>query len=224
VIDDHWSPREDEALFDAVGKGLSMAQIAAQIGRTRNACISRYNRKLVSKPKQWIEPPENFAQFAYTETSDELQARYHTTSTRIAQWRKATGIASPAQRLNIPPDLARLCRNNTQAALGRHYGVSHHTVGRWLSAAGLSALKRYPNNHYSGKNVVAIDSRDGSLATRAQSHLQRFVSVWRCTPEGAFDPKGSHFQVGRIVLTAGEMILRAERKGFDPTEWTRLAA
>jgi hypothetical protein len=53
--------------------------------------------------------------------------------------------------------------------------------------------------------------------------LRRICAVYRCTETGRADPKGKFWRFGNAVLTPDELIARAERKGWDPEEWRRVA-
>jgi hypothetical protein len=44
--------------------------------------------------------------------------------------------------------------------------------------------------------------------------MQRLTSVTRCNERGVFDPAGTHYRVGNAILTPGELLRRAEARGY----------
>ena len=119
-------------------------------------------------------------------------------------------------------------------ALKRHYGRSGKTINRWLSEVGIEAKpyrepkpqKAAPAKRWApggSPHAIKVDhTRDISLHGLAAEHLRcatRAV-IYRSTECGRADPKGLFWRYGNVVLTPDELLMRAERHGFQ----TKLAA
>lgn len=123
-----------------------------------------------------------------------------------------------------PPDFAARAAVLTRLELMAHYDRGADVITRWCRQAGVKPYRPpLPRYRRERRVVSVIDTRDDSEASRAQSYLQRFYPVWRCNPDGTFNPKGSHFRCDGITRTTEEMIERAKRKGWNPDEWRQAA-
>ena len=185
------------------------------------------------KRRKRFEVPSDFATYAPLMSNGALGFRYGVSDHTAARWRDECGIAPYIEAARkgvilkrLPDDFADVARTMSRKRLRMHYGVGSEIIRRWCFEAGVNPPKptqRFYRRQVERGTVVAIDTRDGSEASRAQSWLQRYYPVWRCTPEGTFDPKGSHYRCDGIVRTQAEMIERAKRKGFNPDEWRQAA-
>lgn len=139
------------------------------------------------------------------------------------KWRQKLGYIAPREDLWSDDDIRRL-KSLYSGHSAQHIAA---TLGRTVSAVKSMAIKlglRRSTGHFAPDRAPQIRGRCQGHADMAAQHLQRFAPVFRCTADGDADPKGSHFRYGNSVLTEAEMIERAERKGFDPDGWKRLAA
>ena len=176
-----------------------------------------------------IPMPEDFPTMALTKSDAEIGRELGVSGHVPARWRRKLGLPASnftgaGQEKPIPEDFERLCATMTRKEIAEHCGVSLHTVSRWVKTSGCVPVKGVPGPRYTrGKyrnplKLYTMDTRRDCRASRAQSFLQRYVPVWRCSETGQFDPKGSHFRVDGIIRTEEEMIARAERKGFGAEE------
>lgn len=156
--------------------------------------------------------------------------------------------ARAAWMIPAPADLAEHARSKGVVALSRHYRRDERVVRRWLDEAGIEPFKA-PSGPPKGPPRVRTPKRKAASRKRpnppgtvfiaqainhtalksgreedAAQHLRRFCAVYRCTERGGADAKGKFWRVGNAVLTAAELIARAERKGWSPDAWERIAA
>jgi hypothetical protein len=177
--------------------------------------------------------PADFPQIAGKFTNRELMRRYGKGYNTIARWRRTCGI--PGGGVGTPPlprpaDLAETAPSRSTRELGAMYGVSTETIRKWLAQIGVKArgrpqaAKPAPKPHLArppGKFILPgvqtgpIPPRDGSLEGMAASYLQPYAPTYRCDDLGRQSPSGKFWRVGNAVLTPGEMMERAERKGFE---------
>jgi hypothetical protein len=124
-------------------------------------------------------------------------------------------------------------------ALLRHYGRNEKTVRRWLNEAGIkprepgwrgTGVVRAPKpklTHVPGRVIYGapprLAERKTGLEEDAAQHLRRLTFVFRCGPKGDADQRGKFWRYGNAVFTGAELIARAERHGFDPDAWRRVA-
>lgn len=219
--------------------------VARKHWRTSTLCVLRWYREAGIEPREPLKgvtrsAPKDFHVWAPVETSAQLCKRYRSSDLTVARWRRETGIAAPKyshvaagkppngnKPRVIPDGFAKAAQTMTRSQLAKHFGAGETTIKRWAKEAGVKLPTGRPRaaskNGWGHSKVVVIDTRDNSLASRAQSFLQRFYPVWRCNEDGTFNPAGSHYRCDGITRTADEMIERARRKGFDENRW-RLAA
>lgn len=188
--------------------------------------------------------PPDFAATATTLTKQQLMALYGAGWNCLTRWLEAVGVTPPlgcagVKKALLPDDYrAVAARLVTQSAIGKHYGVSYVIVRRWDREAGLvrqrfipSPTPRTPTTPSTAKRqgghgfrASAAVPRDTSRAGQAARFLQRDCPVYRCRPDGQQSERGTHWHYGRnTILTDAEIIARAERRGFDPDGWKRVA-
>lgn len=71
---------------------------------------------------------------------------------------------------------------------------------------------------------TASPQRDMTRAGQAADHLRRLDPVRRCDASGEYAQTGDHWHFRGRVYDAAGIIERAERAGFDPDAWARIAA
>jgi hypothetical protein len=181
--------------------------------------------------------PADFPQVAPGKSIRWLARHYSARNEVIMRFFEESGALRlyqvPSVRKPVPDDFAEFAPIESSRELTVRYETSSDTVARWRREKGIPAPhfvhteETKPKRHYrravEQRLSIVMDNRDGSEASRAQSWLQRFYPVWRCDPEGTFNPKGTHFRCDGIIRTSDEMIERAKRKGFDQDEWRRAA-
>jgi len=173
--------------------------------------------------------PADFAEHATRETRDQLRARYGVGHHVLGQWCAAVGRAPMQAGTHAkarPADFADKHGQMTVADLCAHYAAGKATVRRWASEL---ALRKQPFGTGRPKGSKSVTTakllpfhkpapvplmRDLSVAGQAADYLRRLGPVIRCDAAGKYDPAGSHYRRGSTVLTAGEIIARAERLGW----------
>lgn len=151
-------------------------------------------------------------------------ARIHNISVATAHnWRVKLGYQPPRDDLWHDDEIHRLktlysgnSLNDVAAMLGR-------TVSAVKSKAIALGLRRATGN-FAPDRAPQIRGRCQGQADMAAQFLQRFAPVFRADADGSANPKGESWRYGSAILTEAELFERAERKGFDPDGWRRLAA
>lgn len=177
--------------------------------------------------KPFMPVPDGFAALAGTMSNGALSRHFGVSDHTAARWRREVGLPLRfvPQLKPVPPGFEAMATRLPRTQLAKHFSCSVDTIVRWAEETGTTLIQGYRghNRSYGARNVSVIDTRNDSLASRAQTYLQRFYPVWRCDEQGRFDPKGSHFRCDGVTRTTEEMIERARRKGFDENEWRRAA-
>lgn len=120
--------------------------------------------------------------------------------------------------LTAPVSFRLFAPSHTQTECEAHYGVGDHVIRRWSEQTGVKC-------HRITKANGPVARMDCSIAARAvRQCLQRYGEIFRCTPTGARDPNGSHWNRNGFILTDDDVIDRAHRNGWSPTDWERIAA
>lgn len=148
---------------------------------------------------------------------------YGVAPSTIFKWRQKVGYVPPRDDLWGDDDIHRLktlysgnSLNDVAAMLGR-------TVSAVKSKAIALGLRRATGN-FAPDRAPQIRGRCQGQADMAAQFLQRFAPVFRADADGSANPKGESWRYGSSILTEAELFARAERKGFDPDGWKRLAA
>lgn len=188
--------------------------------------------------------PPDFAANAARMTQGELIAHYRMHRSTVVRMCVAAGVeplslAKAWERDNPPPEgFADVARTMHLNGIVEHYGVSVQMARMWCRVTGAvpkpfqrpvphAAIAKVQRSSFLRPQPAFQNhvTRDDSLEGRAADHLRRYGPVWRCADErGRFDPKGELWRVGNRVLTAAELIERAERKGFERDGWRQLGA
>lgn len=190
-----------------------------------------------------IPVPADFAELAANHTRHWLRLHYRVQWRTVDRWARETRATVGKRTYNSTPppaDLAQLAPTMRKKELIAHYGTTRAIMERWLEVAGAQAKrnrrtraeveadkarrKASPKSRF----VSPLQPRQVALPTGededAAQYLRRFfVGVFHCDEHGFADPKGGLWRCGNAVLTRGELIERAERKGWDAQAWRRLA-
>lgn len=159
----------------------------------------------------------------------------HVRNYQLGPWINTRRKSRPASE--IPDDFAAKFAAHTRADLKMIYGRSNTTITAWVNRLGLpkkryngaraTPAKHLPRTHkawrptLTGRQPVDRAHRDETPAGMAADYLRRFGPVIRCNAKGEYQQNGDHWLRGHTILTADEVIDRAERNGW--TAW-RLAA
>lgn len=179
--------------------------------------------------------PADFAEKARTLSIRKLAELYSTSETTVCKWRKAHGIgggpssianAIAARLIPVPVDFADRAPGQSTNALCRIYGRTEKTVKRWRRETGIVAVAYVQPV----KSRVVLPGRSLNRAPQltgreqeAAQHLRRWAAVYRCAETGRAEANGTHWRIGNAIVSPSELIERAERRGWDPEEWRRVA-
>lgn len=132
----------------------------------------------------------------------------------------------------IPAGFAAFYLDHPSRQVEAEFKVGHRVIRRWAERLGIkreaATVRIAPSRPRQMRGKPASTNRhvipDVTLAGRAADFLRRYGAVYRCTERGGADPKGTHWRRGSTVLTAAELIERAEGLGFEPDGWKAIAA
>lgn len=177
--------------------------------------------------------PADFRDVAGKLRNKPLMERYGVTLAVITRWRDETGIRPPKTQAPInapepvPAGFRLVAPTSTRKQLRTRYGKSEPTINRWLRETGITprtaAQQGFVGPAVRTFNPANRPHRDASRAGGAADFLRRFGPVVRCDATGRFDPNGDHWRRGASILTADEVIQRAERNGWNPDAWRLVA-
>lgn len=159
--------------------------------------------------------PEDFEGVAPTLTVPEAQARWGMSFQTIYRWEKVKGIK--CKRIAGQAEMIRKAKvraaNPPKAAKEKPVDfVRADPPPRKVHKARATGLRDHG------------PLRDMTRAGQAADFLRKLDAVRRCDAKGAFSLTGEHWHFrGRLYDAAG-IIERAERAGFDPDAWMRIAA
>ncbi|NYD88777.1 hypothetical protein [Sphingomonas melonis] len=219
----------------------------------KTICIWMKSKGIVRQPHRGGNAPKampaDFPQH-YRESLRLLHVRYPGVGDgTFTRWRQELG----GLNLVPPPsDFAEKWAEKTNAALCGHYRRGWNTIARWSKELGLvrpvrlpapravparkkrvtvdfvrSARERSgpppqrPNAYQAATMTRAI--RDMSPAGQAADYLRRFGPVVRCDERGRYNENGTHWRRGSTVLTAADVIARAEFNGWRADQWAMVA-
>lgn len=202
-------------------------------------------------PRELRQIPADFHTQAPLMTRHSLAKHYQTNASVIERWIAESGVKVIEGRrcdaTPVPDDFAELAARMVLTELADHYDINHKAVERWFRDTGVPRLVRprgrpriatatkkptvrlAVHRSFAGPKSSFINrlNRDDSLEGQAADHLRHYCAVYRCTEKGGVvDDRASltHWRYGNAVLTGAELVARAERMGFDPEAWRRIAA
>ncbi|MBB4154149.1 hypothetical protein GGQ80_002059 [Sphingomonas jinjuensis] len=247
-----WTEERIGKLRDMIAAGADGHTIKDALRCSYRTVFNKADELGFDRPKKRIygrPAPDDFADVAARLHVEQLMAHYGAAYTTVHRWIGETG-ATPLQRSVKPmPDDFKVTLDMTQAAAAERYGVSVDVVRRWDEEAGFDRRAAYRNRlAREARERVAVRpaatsravatgatraskfgtpfdpaKRDWSLAGQAADFLRRLGPVARCDASGRYDPKGNHWRRGSSILTAADVIARAERNGWQRDAWSKLA-
>lgn len=189
-------------------------------GRCR-ACAQavQAEARQVPRPSDFVEMSEGRSQL-------ELAEHYGVGVSTVARWFKEAGIVRTGWReaSPVPADLATTAPTMSIMELAAHYKVGRNIVRRWLRSTGLRSRRNTAEVFRVNRRPIQPVKRDSSHAGQAATFLQKWGPVYRCGPNGGADVEGTHWNRNGFILSDDELLARAQRLGWEPESWRRLAA
>jgi hypothetical protein len=206
------------------------------IRRFRQETGITFTGQIASGPTSILAPvPADFAEQAAKMNQLQLKQHYERHADTIRRWCKETGItpfthSRVKPERPIPADFATLYPTMSIKKLGALYKTAPAKVLIWADALGIRRAKGCghigvvtkpapvkPASARSAPKLVAHHPlamlsrhRDMSAAGQAADYLRQFGAVWRCTETGRPDPAGKCWRRGSAVLSAAEIVERAD--------------
>jgi len=195
----HWTPERMDEVRGLIAKGMTAREVSEATGLTRKAVIEAAKRyglgpwlvKPGSKPGDTRHIPDDYAERWAVLSNKQLAAHYRKSGATVGVWNKLLGLVRPTGK-HVNPKPAKTAPPKT---------ITSATVKRW------------PAHH---KPAPMVSNRDVTQAGLAADFLRRFGPVVRCRADGRYDERGTHWRRGSTVLTADEVIERAQRNGWRP--------
>lgn len=170
-------------------------------------------------------------------TDREMSARLGISSSSVSKWRRHMGIKPNDFRYTPSAQQVAELHERSNREMARLYGTSPHTWARLREKLGIDRFRnpttvngepapwiekpRPTAREFSPQpTIVSLAPRgDTSLAGEAATFLRkmRFPNVFNRAKVYGAAHKG--WQVGRSVLTEGELIDKASRLGFQRQAW-----
>lgn len=238
-----WTDAERQQLAALIAEGKNARECAALLGRERKTVLKQAQKHSLGawqsatghKPLDRTVPAD-FADNWQTMSQIDLCAHYGRGSAVVSDWCKRLGLVrtqgTGRVKAQTPTDFAAFVKGKSRREIAGHYGISPETVRRMCAELGIrteGVAFRQSGTSVSSKlqpyhKTAMAPQRDMTRAGMAADWLRRFGPVVRCNAAGAYDPRGDHWRRGSTVLTADEVIDRAERNGWAPDAWKALAA
>jgi hypothetical protein len=190
-------------------------------------------------------PAADFAALAGSMSIDESKRHWKRGEETLRRWETLTGVRMKRDdRLRpMPDDFVEKHATMAIPALAKHYRACKTVIGRWAAEAGVTRKLGARLTRRTPKPFVRVEPekpkapvvlkakfapvdrlrRDASRAGQAADYLRRFGPVARCDAKGRYAENGTHWRRGSNVLTADEVIERAERNGWQPDAWRLVA-
>lgn len=147
--------------------------------------------------------PTDFAERAAQCSNNELMEHYGAALRTISRWRRISGVWSP--RLHERPARPAIVQSDAAPVRKRVAPAARR----------IKSARRF---------CERIANHDGSRAAQAAEYLKRYGPVFRCDANGNFLLDGFFWRRGRAVLSAEEIVQRAEALGWNPDAWRQLGA
>lgn len=191
-----------ETELEAVAKTESFGMMRAMFPNVDVDLLRRVKWRVKSREKRvrktvdFVPSPELLADLR-TMINPMIREKHGISIQRICDLRKLHGVRSPVHL--FPHLLATGSRTRRPKPIVFDKVLDRHNYHNWVH-------------------------RDNSVAGQAADYLRRFGPVVRCNAKGRYDENGTHWRRNASILTADEIIERAEANGFDARAWARLAA
>lgn len=191
----------NEAAMEAAAEGVSFGMFRAMYPGVEPEYLQRIHWRVRSRAKRvrstvtFVAPPELIADLA-TMLNHMVSEKHGIPRWRVIDLRKRHGIKSPT---HLFPEIYTAGAARRTKPMGFDKALDSQNYHNWVN-------------------------RDTSLAGQAADYLRRFGPVVRCDDRGRYNENGTHWRRNFSVLTADEIIERAEANGFDSRAWARLAA
>lgn len=191
-----WTDELIEKLRIGASTGMTDGELARLLGMSRSAVVGarwRYGVPATRSPFDRRPIPQDFREVAPTMTVEEASRRYGAAPSTVKRWHKECGTVG-IRRFGRP-------------------AMPKGPSERRLRAARPTGVKRGPRVRDHRLFSVAVPAREGSIAARAQLHLQRFGPCFRAR---TIDPQAANDQwiyMGRRMSEA-ELLAIAQRKGM----------
>lgn len=201
--------------------------------------LCRHYRAGCSTVTQWLKKsglvtrgplpramPSDFKSFAPGRGLVELMRHYGASSGTVRRWREMASIRevpmNTARFREMPDNFAQLAPRMTKQSAAAFWGASDPVLRRWCNEAGISFKRVQVYRHPGSRPVISETTRDQSVAGRAADFLQKLAPIHRCDADGTANKNGTHWRRNLRVMTAEQVIERAQGLGFDPDGWKRL--
>jgi transposase len=174
-----------------------------------------------------LEIPVDFLEYLGAHSQEDTAAHFRLNISTVQRWARQLGFQRTdpltVSKGQPPAWWDHDVPNMTRDEVMRRARVGRTVATRWAMETGV-CWKRQTGITFSHKHKPQPPKVDMSLAGRAADYLRPRWPSHRCTEDGQQDINGSFWRFGSAILTGDEVIARAERRGFDPQAWARIAA
>ena len=177
--------------------------------------------------------PEGFVEAAPTTSIRQLSKIFGASVEVCTRWRKELGLTSNHYQLwtldegFLRANYGKMPVADIAAHLNRTI-ASVKTRAKKLGLQGRNKPAFQPQYGFMRDRKPNVSGRVQSSADMAAAFIRAHdrTAIYRTDPEGQPNPKGDHWKYGygSLVLTEGELLAKAERKGWSADEWKKLAA
>lgn len=234
-----WAPERIQQMCDLIAKGQSFTDVAEAMGVSRSAVSGQVDRmrirrdprlptaevsKAPERRRMRVDCPSDFAERVVGKNNPELCRIYGVCDRLISRWRLETNTVAYVRGEKPPENFAHLAPTMSLYQAQQFFERGAMVVKRWAMETGVrfrqpvSVVTRGNSGH-----SIRETQRDMSHVGQAAEYLRRFGFVYRCDKVGRPNPKGALWRRGSFILTDAEIVERAERQGWDPHAWKRVA-
>lgn len=184
--------------------------------------------------------PADFAEHAFGRIKD-LRKRYNARYELIVAWRAELGLTGAmvrkkvltgVGRREIPEGFAEYRTATSLRATAKHFKMNLATARRMSAELGIKPkstgvaslepktapkpklARKAMNSTFTQTAPIARPFIDPTPAGQAAEFLRQFGPVIRCNEQRQYDPAGNYWLRGSFLLTAEDIIHRAERNGW----------
>lgn len=178
-----------------------------------------------------LQIPADFSEYARGKDWRQLTTHYKISRSTLTLWRRETAIAEGRRVPWSDEDDNYLRANYGRSAIAdvaSYLGRSPESTKSRARFLGIQRRRTPPQLWKTSDRMPKVSGRVKGVADMAAEFIRGYdrVAIYRCDPDGRPNPKASHWKYGfgSVVLTENELLAKAERKGWSPDEWKRLAA